>query len=66
VRKRRPERLSGPARPPLTFRSLDLCDGCGARLDHRRQLAGLCAACLDLSADGNAEYNVTTETEARR
>jgi hypothetical protein len=29
----------------LTFRGLDYCDACGARLGPRERLAGLCSAC---------------------
>ncbi len=31
--------------PPLVFRGLDLCDGCGATLKPGDQLSGLCPAC---------------------
>jgi predicted RNA-binding Zn-ribbon protein involved in translation (DUF1610 family) len=32
--------------PDLTFRGLDLCDGCGTRLEPREQLAGFCPQCV--------------------
>ena len=32
----------------LTFRGLDLCDGCGTRLDPGDRLTGLCGACMRL------------------
>ncbi len=31
----------------LTFKGLDLCDGCGTRLDPGDRLAGLCMVCAD-------------------
>ncbi len=31
----------------LTFRGLDLCDGCGIRLEPGERLAGLCPVCLE-------------------
>ncbi len=34
----------------LTFRGLDLCDGCGSRLETWDRLCGLCPVCL--SANG--------------
>ncbi len=36
----------------LTFRGLDLCDGCGARLNPGDRLSGLCPACLEPKATG--------------
>ena len=47
--------------PPLTFKALDLCDGCGAGLEPGERLAGLCVACLDLVVHGDTEYADTTE-----
>jgi hypothetical protein len=35
----------------LTFKGLDHCDGCGARLDRGDRLCGLCPACLDSKAE---------------
>ncbi len=37
----------GKPERPLTFRGLDLCDGCGTRLEPGDRLAGLCPACAD-------------------
>ncbi len=43
------KRTRGPVTTPgalvLTFRGLDLCDGCGTRLDPKERLWGLCPAC---------------------
>jgi predicted amidophosphoribosyltransferase len=33
------------ALPPLFFRGLERCDGCGAQLRPRERLAGLCKGC---------------------
>lgn len=44
--KRKPEPVSTPDTPSLTFRGLDLCDGCGATLEPGDRLSGLCPACL--------------------
>jgi predicted amidophosphoribosyltransferase len=49
-RKRVPVVL--PVRPPLTFRGLDLCDGCGAPLEPGDRLSGLCPACRNANAVG--------------
>jgi hypothetical protein len=38
--------VTGPDVLDLTFRGLDLCDGCGARLEPGDRLSGLCPACL--------------------
>jgi hypothetical protein len=32
--------------PTLSFRAIDLCDGCGTRLDPGDALYGLCEGCL--------------------
>ena len=31
--------------PPLTYRGLNLCDGCGIELAPGEQIAGLCPGC---------------------
>jgi hypothetical protein len=36
----------------LTFRGLDLCDGCGTRLDPGDRLAGLCRTCQEPKGAG--------------
>ncbi len=41
-----------PEPPALTFRGLDLCDGCGAKLDPGDRLSGLCRACQDTIREG--------------
>jgi predicted amidophosphoribosyltransferase len=38
--------VTGPDVLDLTFRGLDLCDGCGSRLELDDRLWGLCPACL--------------------
>jgi hypothetical protein len=43
--KRKPGPVSSPVTPPLIFRGLDLCDGCGARLEPGDRLSGLCETC---------------------
>ena len=43
---------AAPEPPPLTFRGLDLCDGCGAALEERHRLSGLCPACLPRAGSG--------------
>lgn len=45
------EPVTCPVTRPLTFKGLDLCDGCGATLDPRDRLSGLCAACLAPNGD---------------
>jgi hypothetical protein len=37
----------------LTFRGLDLCDGCGTRLDAEDRLWGLCPSCQGADAGGH-------------
>jgi predicted amidophosphoribosyltransferase len=60
-RKRGPATIPVTLRPgpvtvsvthPLSFRGLDLCDGCGTRLDPKGRLSGLCPACLAPNAAG--------------
>ncbi|MFI5338449.1 MAG: hypothetical protein ACHQ7N_01250 [Candidatus Methylomirabilales bacterium] len=34
-----------PHAPPLTFRGLGSCDGCGTRLDPKDEISGLCEEC---------------------
>jgi len=46
TRKRKSEPVT------LTFRGLDLCDGCGARLDAGDGLSGLCPVCRAPEATG--------------
>jgi len=41
-----------PEPPPLTFRGLDLCDGCVAALEERHRLSGLCPACHPRAGSG--------------
>lgn len=36
----------------LVFRGMDRCDGCGAALDPKDRLAGLCESCAGLGTDG--------------
>ncbi len=43
--------LTPPTDAPLTFRAMDLCDGCGIRLEPGYRLCGLCAACLATSPE---------------
>jgi hypothetical protein len=45
MKRRRTPRVT-PSPPPLAFRGLDLCDGCGAELEERHRLAALCSAYL--------------------
>ncbi len=47
-------RVTRRAKPPspshtlsLTYRGLDWCDGCGAKLDAGDRLSGLCPECQD-------------------
>jgi len=43
MRKREPVTVS--VARLLTFHGLDLCDGCGTRLDPKGRLSGLCPTC---------------------
>jgi hypothetical protein len=41
----------------LTYRGLDLCDGCGVPLKPREQIGGLCPACwtgTDVREEGSS------------
>ena len=47
--------VSAPDTLPLTFRGLDLCDGCGTRLEPSDRLSGLCQACFAEPEQGERE-----------
>jgi len=54
-----------PEPPALTFRGLDLCDGCGTRLAPGDRLSGLCAACLDTIRAGPLKHRPTENAKRR-
>lgn len=59
MRIRKPDPVAIPTTATLTFRGLDICDGCGGRLDAGDRLCGLCAACLGGAAHGTSPFGAT-------
>ncbi len=60
--KRKPQAVFTRDTLPLTFRGLDLCDSCGARLEPEDQLWGLCPA----SAFPPAESRIMRRRQERQ
>ncbi len=47
--------VTGSEKLSLTFLGLDLCDGCGIRLERGELLAGLCDCCQDRPKEAKRE-----------
>ncbi len=63
--KRKPGPVAVSESLALTFRGLDLCDGCGTRLEPGDRLSGLCPVCLGVKATGKRDRQATAWDSVR-